>query len=936
MESSRSGRPLQTKPAKEQRPLSTESPRTRRPPSTVPAKEVIKINVASINDVIKDKTASTNKAGEAKVAPINGIIKDKAASKDGADEAKTTSNNGTAAGKPFEASLPPPNFDRNRQPTETSSDLIKSRRTVPKTLIIGDCNIKAFKVNDAGPSHYFQTVETNKFEDLLHCLSQLPPFKSYLVSYSFFVNYSDELFQLVKTVTAKNCLAKISITDPIYFRNEDCKLMFHRLCNRLKLEVLALGELVAIGKVPPYSNRNVLNSKGRLILRSVILNQLKCSPSFIRQTPSSQSSAKYMYNSAPPPVLQYPPVQSHPKPASSMTVSPLPPLVSLGPLLPTPLPRPTSQHHNWPNKPFTTSQPHILPRCPLCNQRPNPSLEAVPLPSSHTVLGPTQHSHSDNSDLSHGVPTHTNTFHIKHPNHPYSPYQSAPTTPVLPSSKPTPSFSYYIPFPPPSLHRHTSAPPQHAIEISKPTMSAPLHFQHPSHITRENLPNNDFLNTAHPHSSLIQHFPAPAGASHRAPTPPHHRPHHPPQSSHPATALASYPNPPLSAPYSRHHPPPLILAQGQTNHNVTKTPSLHLPAHISLQNPAPSLSKTSSQLGNLPSPHFCPKPLTSAQSLTNYNVIKTPPLLPPANISFQKPASSKNGHVLYKQNAKQHKPIHNNVKQMTNDFLNNIQTSITQERLQEHHEDNYANNALVANNAPVNRTGRPVEKGTEKLMNSQQHVPIQNNIDKILKELKLQIIKTSGDGHCLLYSVADSLKEQSGPNEHSLESIKLKALNETHNNMNRYQSFTRYCPGSDELLIDVEKYFHNKVYNTNFGDIVPNILSNALKTHITILNESSSGNVSKIEIAPTNLTKNEKAHHSIFVTRNNDHYSGLAPIIDQNAATERSIRLETNVECYNRYLPLGNDTDTCIFDDEAPPNSIIDSTKASGNQSEKR
>lgn len=146
-------------------------------------------------------------------------------------------------------------------------------------------------------------------------------------------------------------------------------------------------------------------------------------------------------------------------------------------------------------------------------------------------------------------------------------------------------------------------------------------------------------------------------------------------------------------------------------------------------------------------------------------------------------------------------------------------------------------------------------------------------------------------------------------------------MEESFKYINNYQDFTDFPNEDDKFLSEMEQYFYKKVYDSRFGDLVPAILCNALKIRINILDESNTGSINEIVMNPSNLKDDEAPKCSIFVTRRNEHYTGLAPMqpretrSEQNVHINRNEYIETNVKCSNRYSSLINEPNTAIFDE---------------------
>ena len=110
----------------------------------------------------------------------------------------------------------------------------------------------------------------------------------------------------------------------------------------------------------------------------------------------------------------------------------------------------------------------------------------------------------------------------------------------------------------------------------------------------------------------------------------------------------------------------------------------------------------------------------------------------------------------------------------------------------------------------------------------------QNNplvaISNYLQERGRKIIEVRGDGHCLLYAISESLKEESVGNMSSDELCD-KLGNEVNDNKQYYQTFS----SSDaDILEGINKYISEKQYNTDCTDIILSALCNALRVTATV------------------------------------------------------------------------------------------------------
>ena len=103
---------------------------------------------------------------------------------------------------------------------------------------------------------------------------------------------------------------------------------------------------------------------------------------------------------------------------------------------------------------------------------------------------------------------------------------------------------------------------------------------------------------------------------------------------------------------------------------------------------------------------------------------------------------------------------------------------------------------------------------------------------------RFNIIKSFGDGHCLLYSIIESMRYQ-----HNCIKINLNKLTEciTVELLVNKQFYTDSTDYRSERNIEdaLNMYIHSRIYDTSFGDLVPIIIANALCVNIAIAALSS-------------------------------------------------------------------------------------------------
>ena len=81
-----------------------------------------------------------------------------------------------------------------------------------------------------------------------------------------------------------------------------------------------------------------------------------------------------------------------------------------------------------------------------------------------------------------------------------------------------------------------------------------------------------------------------------------------------------------------------------------------------------------------------------------------------------------------------------------------------------------------------------------------------------------------GDGHCLLYAISESLKEDTFANMSSDE-LCVKLWNEVNDNKQYYQIF---LSGDMNILEGVDKYIAEKQFSADCADIIMLALCNGL------------------------------------------------------------------------------------------------------------
>ena len=136
---------------------------------------------------------------------------------------------------------------------------------------------------------------------------------------------------------------------------------------------------------------------------------------------------------------------------------------------------------------------------------------------------------------------------------------------------------------------------------------------------------------------------------------------------------------------------------------------------------------------------------------------------------------------------------------------------------------------------------------------------------------KFNITKSPGDGHCFLHSVVTSLNAQL-PKLRPLDKTTLTCKLDDETLFNAKQ----YCGvmGSGKTLLkELNDYVVNRVYDTLFGDIVPNIVANALGIGFVIVYVSQQGKLCVNVVT----SRNENNTYWVVLYKSGTHYDAVIP-----------------------------------------------------------
>ena len=152
---------------------------------------------------------------------------------------------------------------------------------------------------------------------------------------------------------------------------------------------------------------------------------------------------------------------------------------------------------------------------------------------------------------------------------------------------------------------------------------------------------------------------------------------------------------------------------------------------------------------------------------------------------------------------------------------------------------------------------------------------------------RFNIIKSSGDGHCLLYSIIESMRCQ-----HNCIKINLNKLIDCITvellvNKQFYTDSTDYI--SERNIEDaLNMYIQSRVYSTSFGDLVPIIIANALCVNIAIAELSSA----HCRLIPYRGCALAGYNNTVFIRKVEEHYDGMCA--NTNASSE-DLACECNI-----------------------------------------
>lgn len=150
----------------------------------------------------------------------------------------------------------------------------------------------------------------------------------------------------------------------------------------------------------------------------------------------------------------------------------------------------------------------------------------------------------------------------------------------------------------------------------------------------------------------------------------------------------------------------------------------------------------------------------------------------------------------------------------------------------------------------------------------------------------LQIMRTAGDGHCLLYAIIISCTVQlPKENPPSIHMLKCVIFMESLENRDIYMEYLHNVDTYADFALCVSRYLLQKHYNNNFGDLIPVMIANALSLSLQIKDIGNNNEVNHFVIPP----RTGQNSHSVIIRRANEHFSGVN--IKSPSSTDTSKRV---------------------------------------------
>ena len=146
----------------------------------------------------------------------------------------------------------------------------------------------------------------------------------------------------------------------------------------------------------------------------------------------------------------------------------------------------------------------------------------------------------------------------------------------------------------------------------------------------------------------------------------------------------------------------------------------------------------------------------------------------------------------------------------------------------------------------------------------------------ILSELMkmCEVFPSPPDGHCLLHSVVSSLRLQMNHSVEITNAMLLECLRkQVYEFRSQYEGFIKH----HVLITGYHRYAIHSHYESEFGDLAPQMISNALNIQLIILSEAA-GSFTIMKVSPC---YNPDAL-PLFLHKNGKHYNGISPKLSKS------------------------------------------------------
>ncbi len=114
-------------------------------------------------------------------------------------------------------------------------------------------------------------------------------------------------------------------------------------------------------------------------------------------------------------------------------------------------------------------------------------------------------------------------------------------------------------------------------------------------------------------------------------------------------------------------------------------------------------------------------------------------------------------------------------------------------------------------------------------------------LNQFLDSKSWKVAPSPPDGHCLLHRAVSSLKSQFPEESHPTVSSLASSIKE--HTIKNADDYLIYGFAVTKLLAEMHLYVDERIYNTNFGDIVPFILTRIIQKKLCVLDTDNYGSI---------------------------------------------------------------------------------------------